>query len=298
MLALREIRAGSRLASPPVGLSTCRPSFRVRERTRAATRVLALLAALTSCSCGASEHGVGTEAAGLGGSGVSNAGAGGSGGVSGGGTAGVSGTGASGGSAAGSGGTHDAGGSGGMATGGTSTGGMATGGTSTGGAANGGMSGEGAKGGAAGNGGEGAGGRSGGGCPDAPPASGDSCPASLGGATCFYEDCSGTGRRTRATCAIANGSPSDPSMWIIDTWPCGDLVRCSGDGSGHTCPAGDVCLVLEGGTLSTQCVAPSCGTGPVECGCVDGCFDGCTESTGEQGATFTCSTCTDPRGCP
>jgi len=152
-----------------------------------------------------------------------------------------------------------------------------------------------ASGGHAGTGGvAGAGGASASACPAAAPSNGVACSAALQGNTCYYDDCSGLGRRTKATCVFLGAGAGSQGMWSVETSLCGDLVACDGDGASHACPVGQACLVMEGGALITQCADHTCGSGPIECDCVKGCFTGCIK----QGFTFTCSTCADPRGCP
>lgn len=131
-------------------------------------------------------------------------------------------------------------------------------------------------------------------CPTAAPSNASPCPTSLQGTSCYYDDCSASGGRKRAVCS---SSGSAQPAWAVDSFPCGVQTMCAGDGAGQSCPVGQVCLVLESGSRTVQCVPHSCGTGPITCDCVQGCFTGCSMSSAQQAVTFTCNTCTDPRGC-
>jgi hypothetical protein len=151
-------------------------------------------------------------------------------------------------------------------------------------------------GGASGNAGaSGAGGTSGRGCPASAPSQGEHClpPAPLG-VPCFYDDCGASGARKKATCTTAIPEIGSPiQQWTVETSTCEPL-----DCSGMPCPTGQACVIFEGGARIGQCASQSCGTGPIECACVMGCYEGCILSSLGPGATFTCSTCSDPRGCP
>lgn len=132
------------------------------------------------------------------------------------------------------------------------------------------------------------------GCPASPPRDGEACVQLLQPFGCYYDDCSGAGR-TRADCVAAQGAGGAAQLhWMVETTPCGALAACEGDGRSNSCMIGQACLVMEGGTISTQCVEHTCGAGPIACDCVKGCYPGCTQ----LGPTFVCSTCNDPRGCP
>jgi hypothetical protein len=130
-------------------------------------------------------------------------------------------------------------------------------------------------------------------CPDEVPGNGTPCPSALRGSACYYDDCNGLGRRSRAVCpALQPGDTSAPS-WLIDTFACDEAADC-GSASAQSCPVGQVCLIMEGGAPITTCVEHSCGAGPIECDCVEGCFDGCYPSSKSEGVSFTCNACSEP----
>lgn len=185
-----------------------------------------------------------------------------------------------------------AGASGADAVAGVSSGGASAAGSS--GASGGGRSAAGASsGGAAGA--SGSGGTAGRGCPALAPtqAAGCTTPTPLG-ITCFYDDCGGSGVRKKASCTTAIPAIGNPvQQWMVETSACEQL-----DCANTTCSVGQACVIFEGGARFGQCAAQSCGTGPIECNCVTGCYPGCVLSNFGTGATFTCNTCSDPRGCP
>ena len=120
-------------------------------------------------------------------------------------------------------------------------------------------------------------------CPTAPPSAGQNCPAPM---TCYYEDCAGAGR-TVATCAFR--TEAQPH-WLLSTAACG-TVRCAGFSS-MTCPAGQLCVIHAGGTLSATCAANTCGTSAVTCGCFQSCDSNCTMmGAADGGFTLYCDAC-------
>jgi hypothetical protein len=171
--------------------------------------------------------------------------------------------------------SHD-GGTGGSGSGGTTG---AAGGSGSGGASGAAGAGSGGTTGAAGS---GSGGRGGGGgasapvCPAAPPAPAASCTVAQ---TCFYEDCSDTGR-TVARCV--------DGAWSVEKAPCTTGVPCQG----QTCAVGQLCVQRVGGALIAECDQNTCGTGPIGCGCLQSCFGTCTVGGSVQsGVTIMCNTC-------
>ena len=231
---------------------------------RSGAKVLFLLLALCALpACGSSESSQGNH---LGGSATSGGGADGGSSVDGG-TAGATG-GARGGSDAGRGGMANGGGAG---SGGAPPGGGGAGGSS------------------------GSGGLSTRGCPASAPSAGTPCPPTLLGLTCYYDDCGASGTKKKAACFTAIPEIGNPQqLWAVQTFPCEPRVDCAAT----TCYADHVCVILEGGARIGQCSNQSCGSGPIECNCVQGCYQGCVMSSAGNDATFTCSTCADPRGCP
>ena len=143
-----------------------------------------------------------------------------------------------------------------------------------------GSGGTGATGGTTGAGGSGAGGGGGAGgssadCPASRPTSGASC---SGAQTCFYEDCTDTGR-TVARCASG--------AWSLETGPC-TTVTCPG----QTCPSGQICVQRLGGALFVDCVQNTCGVGAIGCGCLQSCVGTCTVGGSlSTGVTIQCNTC-------
>lgn len=172
--------------------------------------------------------------------------------------------------------------------------GVNAGGASSGASSGGASSGGSLAGGGSGNAGAGGGGSSGRGCPASAPAQGAPCgPAALG-LLCFYDDCANAGARKEARCTTAIPEIGNPvQLWTVNTSAC-ESFECGG----QTCQAGQACVVLQGGARIGQCAPQSCGTGSLECGCVTGCYPGCTLQGFGPIATFTCNTCSDPRGCP
>lgn len=146
-----------------------------------------------------------------------------------------------------------------------------------------GSGGTGGTGGTTGAGGSGAGGAGGGGgaggssadCPASRPTSGAGC---SGTQTCFYEDCTDTGR-TVARCT--NGA------WTLETGPC-TTVTCPG----QTCPSGQICVQRLGGALFVDCVQNTCGVGAIGCACLQSCVGTCTIGGSlPTGVTIQCNTC-------
>lgn len=141
--------------------------------------------------------------------------------------------------------------------------------TDASGAGGGGASGGGASGGAGG-------GAALGNCPAAEPADGQACSVA---ASCFYEDCAGSGGRAVATCS--NGA------WAVETGPCTGVFCQS-----QTCAVGQVCVVRAGGALLVDCAANTCGSAAIGCGCLQSCAGTCTVTGSLQtGVTIQCNTC-------
>lgn len=198
----------------------------------------------------------------------------------------------------GSGGSGGNGGGSGASTGGSASGSspggsggsMATGGTA-GSAGTAGSGGSVATGGASGNTGSGGSAGTGGSagasaqCPESPPSDGSPCVAA--GQACHYQDCAGAGLTT-AQCVSAS--------WVVETSAC-DTFLCSG--AGDECSAGQICSIMQGGAIFSECVENPCGTGPVTCACAaPSCPGGCNViGYAGGGITVTCNTC--PQGaCP
>ena len=120
-------------------------------------------------------------------------------------------------------------------------------------------------------------------CPAAPPTAGSSCTGTP--SSCYYENCA-AGGRTAATCT--------GGTWRIETAPCAP-TPCQG---GMTCPAGKFCLQIVSGALLIECRTNSCGTGPVNCGCLP-CQGNCyVQATVQAGIHVTCNNCPGPLPCP
>jgi hypothetical protein len=65
-----------------------------------------------------------------------------------------------------------------------------------------------------------------------------------------------------------------------------------------TCPAGMICHEVASGALFIECRANSCGTGPVNCGCLP-CQGNCdVHATVQTGIRVTCNNCPGPLACP
>jgi hypothetical protein len=191
------------------------------------------------------------------------------------------------GGAAGASGTDATGGTGGgsdVGSGGTSNGGEA----GSGGAPRGGT-------GAGGGGSAGSAGSATRGCPSSAPSNGTPCPPTLAGLTCYYDDCGATGTKKKAACFTAIPEIGNPQqLWTVQTFPCEARDDCAA----MTCPSDKVCVIMEGGARIGQCSSQSCGSGPIECNCVQGCHQGCVLSNAANDVTFTCNNCSDIRGCP
>jgi hypothetical protein len=128
----------------------------------------------------------------------------------------------------------------------------------------------------------GTGGSAANGCPSNPPTHGANCTHS-GYDPCYYEDCAGSGR-TLANCTSG--------AWQVTTGACGP-VMCPG-----TCATGQVCLRVQSGYLTQDCVTPTCGTGPVTPQCVPGVKGSCSVSASiAAGATIGCNNCSGSGGC-
>lgn len=132
----------------------------------------------------------------------------------------------------------------------------------------------------------GAGGTAANGCPQTPPSNGSICnlPATFPSyGQCYYEDCTGSGR-TLANCSSGT--------WQVTTGPCGKVV-CQQD-----CAQGQVCLVIERGYRTVDCVTPNCGTGPLMPECVPGAMGNCSVSGSiSLGANVGCNYCSGAGGC-
>jgi len=133
--------------------------------------------------------------------------------------------------------------------------------------------------------GGGSGGDSGSACPPEPPVNGGTCEGL--GLGCAYEDCDGAGRSI-AQCT--------QGTWFVDTGACGEAVNCSA--GSDVCAAGEICLVMAGGALLSECVPNTCDGEAVTCDCIESCVGECpVYGTVEMGITITCNTC--PSGlCP
>lgn len=119
-------------------------------------------------------------------------------------------------------------------------------------------------------------------CPSTAPTQGSSCNYS-GTASCYYEDCAGSGR-TLANC--------QSGTWQVTTGAC-TTVSCQG-----TCALGQLCLRIQSGYLTKDCVTPTCGTGPVTPACVPGVRGTCSVSASiSAGADVECSYCSGTGGC-
>jgi hypothetical protein len=65
-----------------------------------------------------------------------------------------------------------------------------------------------------------------------------------------------------------------------------------------TCPAGMICLEIASGALLIECRANSCGTGPVNCGCLP-CQGNCyVQATVQAGIRVTCNNMPASAGLP
>jgi hypothetical protein len=113
-------------------------------------------------------------------------------------------------------------------------------------------------------------------CPAAVPADGQACATT---ASCFYEDCAGSGRSV-ATCA--NGA------WSVQPGACTGAFCFS-----RTCAVGQVCLMRAGGALLVDCVSNTCGTASIGCGCLQSCLGSTCSVSGslQTGVTIQCNTC-------
>ena len=128
----------------------------------------------------------------------------------------------------------------------------------------------------------GTGGSAANGCPSIAPTDGANCTYS-GYVSCYYEDCAGSGR-TLANCTSGT--------WQVTTGAC-EAMTCSG-----TCALGQVCLRVQSGYLTQDCVTPTCGTGPVTPQCVPGVKGSCSVSASiAAGATIGCNNCSGTGGC-
>jgi hypothetical protein len=115
-------------------------------------------------------------------------------------------------------------------------------------------------------------------CPSTPPANASSCGSTS--MTCFYDSCPSTGR-TQAVCS--------GGAWAVQTAACG-TVSCNGP-SALTCTSGQMCLITESGAVSANCVANTCGSGPVTPACGTTLGSCVVNATLVGGVTITCNTC-------
>jgi hypothetical protein len=131
-------------------------------------------------------------------------------------------------------------------------------------------------------------------CPQTPPALGSACGST--NMTCFYDNCipstipcsvnncPSTGR-TQAVCG-ASGT------WTVQTAACGTVSCTSSPGlSFGTCPSGQICVVTQSGTVGTQCVANTCGQGPVTPACGTTLSSCVVNASLTSGVSITCNTC-------
>jgi len=119
-------------------------------------------------------------------------------------------------------------------------------------------------------------------CPRAAPANGSSCGSNS--MSCFYDDCPSNGR-TQATCT--------GGAWSVQTAACGN-VSCLGAPAVTTCPSGQICLIVESGTIGVQCVSNTCGQGAISPACASGLAGCVVNATLNGGVTMTCNQC--PQG--
>jgi hypothetical protein len=115
-------------------------------------------------------------------------------------------------------------------------------------------------------------------CPSIPPTNSSACGST--NMTCFYDNCPSSGR-TQATCTAGT--------WSVQAGACG-TVSCAGP-SLLTCPSGQICLITESGAISANCVANSCGQGPVTPACGTTLGSCVVNGSLNAGATITCNTC-------
>ncbi|MFZ5894851.1 MAG: hypothetical protein ACOY0T_27570 [Myxococcota bacterium] len=121
-------------------------------------------------------------------------------------------------------------------------------------------------------------------CPQTPPQDSASC--SPNNQQCFYDACP-SGGRTLATCM--NGT------WKVQSGTsCASF--CQGAVSAMPCDAGEICLIMAGGALLTNCVPNLCSAGPVTSQCA-GVHDCAASFSLQAGATITCNICPQG-GCP
>lgn len=119
-------------------------------------------------------------------------------------------------------------------------------------------------------------------CPQTAPTNGSSCGSNS--LSCFYDNCPSTGR-TQATCT--------GGTWSVQTAGCGN-VSCLGSPAVTTCPSGQICLIVESGTIGVQCVNNTCGLGPISLACASGLAGCVVNATLNGGVTMTCNQC--PQG--
>ena len=118
------------------------------------------------------------------------------------------------------------------------------------------------------------------GCPSIAPTEG--APCSEPNLDCVYDECPSSGE-VYAHCSRAR-------TFVVSTLGC---ANCQG----RACDEGSVCAARQAGA-SVECIAHTCGTGPLTCDCASGVGVACTLG-GDFNALFTCRPgCGDASVCP
>jgi hypothetical protein len=131
-------------------------------------------------------------------------------------------------------------------------------------------------------------------CPQTPPVSGTVCGGL--GQDCYYEDCQGQGRTIARCIPDVAGALHVRGKFDLSTTPCSPSP-CPGsdltDGP-ITCEVGQVCLVSESGISWGQCVANTCGAGPLSGDCLSPPRSQCTVGGTAAGILVECVVCATP----
>jgi hypothetical protein len=120
-------------------------------------------------------------------------------------------------------------------------------------------------------------------CPGEPPVANSPCPGEAASASCFYQECAGTGR-THATCS--------DGAWSVVSSPCSAFACSNGSGSVE-CGLDQFCIdPIAGDPQPPYCADNECGDGVVGADCA--CGTPSESASAEGGIILNCSTCGQP----
>ena len=130
-------------------------------------------------------------------------------------------------------------------------------------------------------------------CPPTPPATGSECGV---GQDCYYEDCGRAGRTIALCVPNIPGAVHGKGTLDVRSAAC-TPVSCEGSQSSNgpiICAAGQICLMTASGISWGQCVANTCGAGPLSGACLSPSRSQCTVIGTAAGIDVECVQCASP----